>query len=269
MKKDLTELIVVLDESGSMGSVRNDTIGGFNTFLETHQKLPGEAKLTLVKFHTLTSILYDGVNVKEIKPLDNTTYFPGGGTALFDAVGKSIDIVSKRIQNSSDEEVPEKVIFLVLTDGEENSSKEYAKDKVFANIENMKKNFNWEFLFIGANQDAWTAGSSIGINQNINYNVSDTKKAMKSMAYHTSNTRSAGSQYEVLYNTAGVGIVSGSAGSDGTRGITLEGNSYDYTASFSMSEDELDKELEKFKSIADVSINDSKKKKIQRNKNKK
>lgn len=258
MKKDLTELIVVLDESGSMSSVRNDTIGGFNTFLETHQKLPGEAKLTLVKFNTMTGIPYNGVNVKDVKPLDHTSYFPGGGTALFDAVGKSIDLVSKRINNSADDEVPEKVIFLVLTDGEENMSNEYTKEKVFANIENMKKNFNWEFLFIGANQDAWAAGSGIGINQNVNYNVQDTKKAFKGMAHFTSNSRSANSLYEPIYFAGGVGIT-GSAGAGGTKGVTAAGQSYTFTDSFTMTEDQLDKELAKLQKVGEEAEKEEKK----------
>lgn len=260
MKKDLTELIVVLDESGSMGMVRNDTIGGFNTFLETHQALPGEAKLTLVKFSNLTSIAYNGIDVKEVRPLNNETYFPSGGTALFDAVGKTIELVTKRINNTPDDEVAEKVIFLILTDGEENSSHEYTKDKVFENIETMKKNFNWEFLFIGANQDAWAAGSGIGINQNVNYNVSDTKKAMKSMTFHTSNSRSVGSDFATLYNVAGVGVI-GNTGAAGTKGVTTDGKMYSYVNSFQMSEDELDKELAKFQSIADLSTNEKQTKK--------
>ena len=189
MKKDLTELIVLIDESGSMGSVVGDTIGGFNTFLETHQKLPGEAKLTLVKFDTKYEIVHNGVEVRKVEPLTTKTYKPGGMTALLDAVGKTIDEVGRRLADTPENEKPEKVIFMVLTDGEENSSREYTKEQVKEKTEHQTNNYQWEFIFIGADQDAWSNARGIGMSQSYNFTQADMGRTMKGMAYYSSNVR--------------------------------------------------------------------------------
>lgn len=189
MKKDLTELIIVLDESGSMQSVVRDTIGGFNTFLETHQKMSGDAKLTLVKFDTKYEIVHNGADVRSVKPLDNKTYAPGGMTALLDAVGKTIDEVGRRLAATPEDERPEKVIFMVLTDGEENSSREYTKEQVKAKTETQKNDYKWEFVFIGADQDAWSNARGMGISNSVNFVQSDMNRTMKGMTYYSSNIR--------------------------------------------------------------------------------
>jgi len=232
MNKDLTELVVVLDESGSMDVIVNDTIGGFNVFLNTHQKLLGQAKLTLVKFNTQTGIPYNGIDVKEVKPLNNRTYMPGGGTALLDAVGKSIDLVLKRINASKDEDIPAKIIFCILTDGEENSSKEYTLEQVKSSIENMRVNNGWEFIFIGANQDAWAAGGSMGVNQNVNFNYKTATKTFAGMSHFSANSRAAQELYEPIYASRGVNVVQ-----------------MDFADSFSMDQDALDVELTKLTSV--------------------
>lgn len=189
MKKDLCELVVILDESGSMTRVTNDTIGGFNTFLETHQKLPGEAKLTLVKFDTKYEIVYNGIDVRSVKPLDKDTYVPSGMTALLDAVGRAIDEVGKRYDSLKKKDKPGKVIFVIMTDGEENSSKEYKLHQVKEKTKRRQEENKWEFIFMGADQDAWAAGGSMGFASNVNYTVSDTGRTMKAAAYYTMNSR--------------------------------------------------------------------------------
>lgn len=189
MKKDLTEIVICLDESGSMGSVVTDTIGGFNVFLETHQKLPGEAKLTLVKFDTKYEIVYNGVDIKKIPVLNNKTYSPGGMTALNDAVGKTIDEVGRRLATTSEDERPEKVIFMVLTDGEENSSHEYTKEQIKEKTEHQKNTYQWEFVFIGADQDAWSNARGIGIDRSVNFVQADMNRTMKGMSYYSANVR--------------------------------------------------------------------------------
>jgi uncharacterized protein YegL len=189
MKKDLAELIVILDESGSMGSVVSDTIGGFNTFLDTHQKLPGEAKLTLVKFDTKYDIVYNGLDVRKVPALNNKTYAPGGMTALLDAVGRTIDEVGKRLDKTPEDEKPEKVIFMIITDGEENSSHEYTKEQVKEKTEHQKNNYAWEFVFLGADQDAWSNAQAMGINRSVNFVQSDMNRTMKGMTYYSSNIR--------------------------------------------------------------------------------
>lgn len=189
MKKDLCELVVILDESGSMGLITNDTIGGFNTFLETHQNLPGDANLTLVKFDTKYEIVHNGVDVRSVKPLDKTTYSPGGGTALLDAVGRAIDELGKRYDVLSEDEKPGKVIFLIITDGEENSSREYKLKQIKEKTTHRQDVDKWEFVFMGANQDAWAEAGKMGYANAVNYSVQDMGRTMKAAAYYTSNSR--------------------------------------------------------------------------------
>jgi len=189
MKKDLCELVVILDESGSMENVTNDTIGGFNVFLETHQKMPGEARLTLVKFDTKYEIVHNGVDVRSAKPLDKTTYSPGGCTALLDAVGRAIDEVGKRFDAASEEEKPGKVIFLIITDGEENSSVEYKLNQIKEKTTKRQDVDKWEFIFMGANQDAWAEAGKMGYANAVNYSVADMSKTIKAAAYYSMNSR--------------------------------------------------------------------------------
>lgn len=189
MKKDLCELVVILDESGSMDNVKDDTIGGFNTFLETHQKLPGNANLTLVKFDTRYNIVHNGVDVRSVKPLDKTTYVPGSMTALLDAVGKAIDEVGKRYDASSEEEKPGKVIFLIITDGQENSSVEYKLEKIKEKTIKRQNENEWEFIFMGADQDAWAQAGGMGYNNAVNYHIGDIGRTMKAAAVYSKNSR--------------------------------------------------------------------------------
>lgn len=189
MKKDLCELVVIIDESGSMYNTTNKTIRGFNEFLETHQNIPGEALLTLVKFNTKYEIIHSGVNVKNVPKLDNKTYNPMGMTALLDAVGKATDEVGKRYDEMKKKDKPGKVIFLIMTDGEENSSKEYKLKNIKEKIQKRQNENKWEFVFMGANQDAWATGGGMGIVNNVNYTVDDTVQAFTGAAYYTANSR--------------------------------------------------------------------------------
>jgi len=189
MKKDLCELVVIIDESGSMTGTKDKVIKGFNEFLETHQSLPGEALLTLIKFNTKYEIIYNGINIKDIPHFNNNDYTPNGMTALLDAVGRSIDEVGKRYDTLKKKDKPGKIIFLIMTDGEENSSKEYKLQQIKENIEKRKNKNKWEFIFMGANQDAWAAGGGMGISQNVNYTVDDTVRAFSGAAYYSANSR--------------------------------------------------------------------------------
>ena len=189
MKKDLCELVVIIDESGSMQHITNDTIGGFNTFLETHQKLPGKALLTLVKFNTKYEVVHNGLDVRTVPQLNTTTYQAMGSTALLDAVGRSIDEVGKRYDALKKKDKPGKVIFLIITDGEENSSKEYKLEQIKEKTKLRQEKDKWEFVFMGANQDAWAAGGGMGISQNVNYTVDDTVRAFSGAAYYSANSR--------------------------------------------------------------------------------
>lgn len=199
MKKDLFELVVLIDESGSMGSVVNDTIGGFNTFLDTHQKLPGEAKLTLVKFQSFGKDItaYNGIDVKLVHPLDSQTYRPGGSTALLDAVGKTIDTVGKRLADTPEEERPEKVIFMIITDGEENDSKEYNKAQIKEKTERQTKEYGWEFIFMGADQDAWSNARQMGVHNSVNFIQKDMKGTLNKMSYYSASARTRSADHSM------------------------------------------------------------------------
>ncbi len=162
-KQGLTEIVCVLDRSGSMESVREDSIGGFNRFLKDQKAAPGEARMTVTIFDTVYEIIHDGKPIAEVPDLTHETYIPRGMTALLDAVGRTIDNVGARLKGLTEDERPEKVIFVILTDGQENASKEYTREKLLASINHQQEKYGWEFLYLGANQDAFAVARGIGI----------------------------------------------------------------------------------------------------------
>jgi hypothetical protein len=190
MKKDLSEIILVLDESGSMESCKTDTIGGVNGFLKTQKKIKGEAKFTLVKFSDYYKVINDAIPLDQVMYLDEKSYTPSFSTALLDAVGKTIDSIGKRLAETPENERPEKVIFAIITDGYENSSSVYTQHQIFEMVSHQKKNYNWEFLFLGADIDAW--GHEIGINNNVTMSKQDMPRSLKALSYFTANERMGG-----------------------------------------------------------------------------
>ena len=166
MKKKFSEIICIIDRSGSMGAIQRDAIGGFNTFLESQKKLPGNASLTFVQFDTEYEVVHENKPLADVPPLDSKTFVPRGATALLDAVGKTIKSVDERLAAASKKNLPDKVIFVILTDGEENSSKEYTLSKVNKMITDQKSMHSWEFIFLAANQDAFAEALKLGINTN-------------------------------------------------------------------------------------------------------
>lgn len=178
-KEGLTEIVCIIDKSGSMETVKEDAIGGFNSFLKEQQEQPGEALLTLVLFDTEYKRLTDGKPAKEVQPLNRKTYSPGGMTALLDAVGITLDRVSRRIEETPDAEKPEKVIVAILTDGLENSSVEYSGRQIFEKIRHKQKVDNWEFVYLGANQDAIKAGAELGIREDRAMNFAGTGEGVQ------------------------------------------------------------------------------------------
>jgi uncharacterized protein YegL len=161
--KDTTEIVVVLDKSGSMGPRQNDAIGGFNQFLKEQQAEAGEANLSLVLFDTTYNIPYTGKPIKGVEPLDKNTYRPGGGTALNDALARAIIETGKRLSDMPEATRPEKVICVVITDGEENSSKEHTKEQVQEMVKHQEEKYDWAFIYLGANVDAFAAAAQLGI----------------------------------------------------------------------------------------------------------
>jgi uncharacterized protein YegL len=187
--KNLTEIVVVLDESGSMSVIREDTIGGFNTMLKDQQKsVDGKALLTLVTFSGSVRTPIDGRDINEVEPLTDKSYRPSGGTALLDAIGKTIDALETRYENSDDDKIPSKVLFIIITDGEENASREYNKSRIEKMIKHQTKRHGYEFIFLGANLDAVSEASSLGI------------RASNSLNFQAS-SRGIGDTYGVLSAT--------------------------------------------------------------------
>lgn len=163
MKKGLTELVFVLDESGSMHGCEADTIGGFNGLIDELRAAGGEVKVTAICFsHDVRTVL-DCVDVKDVRPLTEKDYRPSGGTALLDAVGSTIDAVGLRLSNTPEDERPEKVLFAITTDGEENASRGYTLESVKNKVKHQSEKYSWEFLFFGANIDAFGAADGIGV----------------------------------------------------------------------------------------------------------
>jgi uncharacterized protein YegL len=163
MKKGLTELVFILDRSGSMSGLEDDTIGGYNALLEKQKKEAGEAVITTVLFDDKYELLHDRINLNGVAPISDREYFVRGCTALLDAVGKTINKIANAQKNTIDSEQAEKVMFVITTDGMENASREYSYDKVRTMIERQKDRYGWEFIFLGANIDAVRTAERFGI----------------------------------------------------------------------------------------------------------
>ncbi|MBR0130295.1 MAG: VWA domain-containing protein [Firmicutes bacterium] len=161
-KKGLTELVMILDRSGSMSGLEADTIGGFNSMIEKQKKEEGEAYVSVMLFDDRFDVIYDRVDIRKVEPMSERQYFVRGMTALLDAVGRAVTHISNVHKYAREEDVPEKTIFIITTDGMENASREYSYDKVRRMIED-KKEQGWEFMFLGANIDAVAEAGRIGI----------------------------------------------------------------------------------------------------------
>ena len=163
MNKNLTEIVYILDRSGSMSGLEKDTVGGYNSFLKKQKTQPDEAVVTTVLFDDCYDMVHDRADIKKVKPLTNKEYFARGMTALLDAVGKTITHVQNRHQNALDSELPGKTIVVITTDGLENASRKFNITQIEQMIERQKKEYGWEFLFLGANIDAVATAKDLGI----------------------------------------------------------------------------------------------------------
>lgn len=163
MKKDLTELVFVLDKSGSMGGLEKDTIGGYNSMLKKQQGIEGDCRITTVLFDHEYALLHERIDLEAVGPLTEEEYQIGGSTALLDAIGRTIHKIAHAQKHTADDYHGKKVIFIIITDGEENSSREYSVERIKAEIEQKKAKDGWEFIFLGANIDAIQTASQFGI----------------------------------------------------------------------------------------------------------
>lgn len=163
MKKNLTEIVFILDRSGSMSGLEADTVGGFNAMIAKQKKEPGEALISTVLFDDESVVIHDRVPVQNIAPMTERDYYVRGRTALLDAIGGAIHHIGNVHRYARREDVPEHTLFVITTDGMENASRRYSADKVKAMIERQKSKYGWEFLFLGANIDAVETAQHFGI----------------------------------------------------------------------------------------------------------
>ena len=188
MKKNLTEIVFILDRSGSMAGLEGDTIGGFNALIEKQKGQPGEAIVSTVLFDHESRVIHDRVDIREIRPMTREDYYVRGCTALLDAVGSAIHHIGNVHKYAREEDRPEKTLFVITTDGMENASRKYSYEKLKAMIERQKAKYGWEFLFLGANIDAAREAARFGI---------DTDRAAN---YHA-DSKGTGVIYEALSET--------------------------------------------------------------------
>ncbi len=182
MKKDLCEIIIVLDESGSMSSCKYETINGVNLFLNNQKKIKGEAKVTLVKFSDYYNIVNDAIPLNEIVYLNESNYIPSNTTALLDAVGFTINRINGRLENTPDHERADKVIFAVITDGYENASREFKRSQILEMVSERREKSGWEFIFLGADIISW--GEEIGFTVNVDIRKNDMQRSFKGLSLH-------------------------------------------------------------------------------------
>ena len=175
MNNNTTELVFILDRSGSMSGLEKDTIGGFNSRLERQKQNEGQVLVSTVLFDNESTVLHDRVPLSEIREMTEKDYFVGGCTALLDAVGGAIHHIGNVHKYARKEDVPEHTLFVITTDGMENASHKYSADKVRSMITRQKEKYGWEFLYLGANMDAVEAAGNIGIGADraVRYNCDD------------------------------------------------------------------------------------------------
>ncbi len=179
MRKGLTELVFILDRSGSMSGLEDDTIGGFNSLLKKQQKEAEEALVSVVLFDDSTQVLYDRVDIRKVEPMNDSQYFVRGCTALLDALGGAIHHIGNVHKYAREEDVPEKTLFIITTDGMENASRRYSYRQVKAMVEHEKEKYGWEFLFLGANIDAVAEASRFGIDAKRAVNFENDSEGVK------------------------------------------------------------------------------------------
>ena len=171
MRRNLTEIVFILDRSGSMAGLEEDTIGGFNAMIEKQKREPGEAYVSTVLFDNTCDVIHDRVAIRKVAPMTRKEYYVRGCTALLDAVGGAIRHIGNVHKYAREEDRPEKTIFVITTDGMENASRRYSYEKVKSMITHQKEKYGWEFLFLGANIDAAAVAGRFGIGEDraVNY----------------------------------------------------------------------------------------------------
>ena len=190
MRKNLTELVFILDRSGSMAGLEQDTIGGFNSMIAKQKREAGEAVISTVLFDNSSQVIHDRVDIQKIEPMTEKQYYVRGCTALLDAIGGAIHHIGNVHKYARDEDRPEHTLFIITTDGMENASHKYSSDRVKQMIERQKAKYGWEFLFLGANIDAVETAGNFGIDTDwaVNYHCDSEGTALNYGSSHYDET---------------------------------------------------------------------------------
>ena len=180
MMKNLTEIVFILDRSGSMAGLEDDTIGGFNAMIEKQKNEEGDAFVSTILFDNYIEVIHDRVDIRKVRPMTRRDYYVRGCTALLDAVGRTIRHIGNVHKYAREEERPEKTLFVITTDGMENASREYSYERVRRMIEHEKEKYGWEFIFLGANIDAAREAARFGITEDraVNYHADSVGTAV-------------------------------------------------------------------------------------------
>lgn len=194
MNSQLTDITILLDRSGSMSVIREATIGGINTFITDQRAAPGEARLSLVQFDDRYEVNYIGHDIKTAPLLTPAAFVPRGSTALYDAFGRLIEETGARLRAMSERDRPGKVLFVVMTDGQENASRRYTAEQVRSMVRLQTDTYSWEFVYLGANQDAFAVGGMLGFSHNNTityaYTAGGTDAVFRSLSNNTKGYRS-------------------------------------------------------------------------------
>jgi len=201
--KDATHIAVLLDRSGSMGDIKDDAIGGFNCFLKEQKAAGANATLTLVQFDTeSTDVVHESMPILEVPDLNHQTFQPRGGTPLLDALGQTIDSTGRALAAIPEANRPNKVVFVVITDGQENSSHQHTKASVKERIDRQSSQYNWQFVFLGANQDAFDEAGAVGIAMGnaANFAPARMQVAFAATAANVASYRRSGNAAKLAYS---------------------------------------------------------------------
>lgn len=202
--KNKADIIFILDRSGSMNSIKSSTIEGFNKFISDQQKIKGEAVISLYQFDDKFEVIYENQDINKSPYLTDKTFVPRGMTSLYDAIGKTIINTGERLRKTPESDRPDKVIFVILTDGQENNSTDYNAQKIRDMIKHQSEKYNWQFIFLGANQDAVLSAQKIGINldnsMTFNANTKGVSASYASISSNIASYRQTGNAVNLTFN---------------------------------------------------------------------